>query len=237
MAQAQLSNQTQKTASNSMVKPLTTGSSVILTVVSNWLMGDRVLAFAAMHYFDFAYISHGKGTVRKAYLRESGLSDLRKEIVTILTTLESAYEILEDLKQEMHIEEPNAGIAFLRPAIDKSGWAVKVREAEHMENQDQVDFRAVYIIVKKGFAENVISAGERVGTRGATVIPARGEAQEGKIPGLLIADDKEVILVITNKEKSIALLNEIEDDAELMQAGQAKVYATEVIDSVGIKYF
>lgn len=235
MAQADSFNQVERHNSNATLKPLIGESPVILTVISNWLMGDRVLAFAGMHNYDFAYISHGKGTVRKAYLREAGLSDLRKEIVTILTTLESAYEILEDLKLEMHIEEPNAGIAFLRPAINKNKW--EIGEAGPMENQEGNDFRAIYIVVKKGFAENVISAGERAGTRGATVIAGRGEAQEGKIPGLLIADDKEVIIVITDKARSIKLLHEIEDDTEIMVAGQARVYATEIIDSVGIHYF
>lgn len=231
------SNQTDPQLINSTRKPITVDSPVILTVVSNWLMGDRVLAFAGMHNYDFAYISQGKGTVRKAYLRETGLTDLRKEIVTILTTQESAYKILEDLKLEMHIEESNAGIAFLRWAIDTNKIDEEVGEVKEMNKEDQIDFRAIYIVVKKGFAENVISAGERAGTRGATVIPARGEAIRGGIPGLMIADDKEVILIITNKEKSIKLVNEIKADTEIMTVGQVKLYATEIIDTVGINYF
>lgn len=220
-----------------MAPPYTGKSPVILTVIANWLMGDRVLAFAGMQHIDFAFISQGKGTVRKAYLREKGLSDLRKEIVTILTTRDSAYKILEDLKTEMHIEEPNSGIAFLSGTVDHAKLKEENKGGGAMENLASVDFRAIYVMVKKGFAENVISAGERAGTRGATVIAARGEAKEGKIPGLLISDDKEVILVITNQEKALKFMSEIEGDQEIMNQGQAKVFVTEILDTVGIQYF
>lgn len=235
-------NQTDIINRDNTVKPILVDSPVVLTVVSNWLMGDRVMAFVGMHDYDFAYISLGKGTVRKAYLRERGLTDLKKEIVTILTTLKSAYEILEDLKLEMHLEEANAGIAFMRRAVEDMEFETEIEEGTgedemEMQTQNQVDFRAIYIVVKKGFAENVISVGERVGTRGATVIPARGEAIRGGITGLKIADDKEVILIITNQEKSISLIREIKEDTELMTAGQVKLYVTEIIDTLGINYF
>lgn len=236
MGQTQRKNQSVQQKTQPMVS---TGGDlpVILTVVANWLMGDRVLAFAGLYPYEFAYITQGKGTVRKASLRESGQTDFRKEIVTILTTLPSAYNILAELKAEMHLEESNAGIAFIRQALATGMPGEETKGGGPMESTDANEFRAIYVIVKKGFAENVISAGERAGTRGATVFAARGEAREGKIPGLLISDDKEVILVITTAEKAQRFLSEIREDTQIMTRGEARLFVTEIIDTVGISFF
>lgn len=237
MAEFQNNRMTEKSASASPQISKDPETPVILTVVANWLMGDRVLAFAGMHFIDFAFVTQATGTVRKVYLREAGLSDLRKEIVTILTTLRKAYEILEDLKIELHLEEAHSGIAFIRRALVSEETGEATGEGRLMGDPDKVEFRAIYVVVKKGFAENVISAGERAGTKGATVIPARGEPKEGRIPGLLLSDDKEVILVITDKDKTTKFLAVISEDQEIMKRGEAKVFVNEIIDTVGITYF
>lgn len=211
------------------------GPQVILSVVANWLTADRVMAFAAMHSAEVCYTCQARGTVRRASLREAGLTDMRKELVTILTEANKAYAILEDLKSELHLEEENAGIAFLRRTALSEHQSK--REVATMQKTSSVEFRAVYVLVNKGFAEDVILAGERAGTRGATVIPARGEARSGDIPGLMIDNDKELILVITSLEKSQRLLGEIQADEVIMGKGQGKVFVVEVIDTLGIKFF
>lgn len=208
---------------------------VILTVIANWLTGDRVKAFAALHSATVCYSCQGTGTVRRARMREQGLSDMRKELVTILAEVDDARAILEDLKTELHLEEENAGIAFLREAVPhKTGIE---REGKTMEKSAQVDFMAVHVLVNKGFAEEVILAGERAGTRGATVLPAKGEARPGDIPGLLIENDKELILIITSRDKARRLLEAIQTDDVLMGQGDAKVFMMEVIDTLGIKFY
>lgn len=210
---------------------------VILTVIANWFMGDRVLAFAAMHDADLSFINPGRGTVRKAIQREIGLSDLRKEIVTILTGRRQACDILEDLKNEMNLEGEHTGIAFLRNAVVYESRDGQTREVERMKRDEGETMRAIYVLVRKGFAENVILAGERAGTRGATVISGRGEAREGKIPGLLIGEEKELILIITSQEKTRSFLEVIRNDAAIRHEGEGKAFVMEVIDSVGINFF
>lgn len=209
---------------------------VILTVIANWPDGDRVLAFAAMHRVDFSFINQGRGTVRKVWVREDGVSDLRKEIVTIATDRSNAYAILEELKVEMHLEADHSGIAFLRRAVDHAADNGHLVEKEK-KAMDSVEFRAIYVVVDKGFAEDVILVGERAGTRGATILPGRGDARTGQIPGMTISNDKELLLIITSKEKSLKFLETVRADETVMTKGKGKVFVMEILDTVGINFY
>ena len=210
---------------------------VILTVIANWLMGDRVLALASLHAYQTAFVSPGRGTVRKAFLRQAGLSDLRKEIVTIVTEEDQAYRILEDLKTEMHLEDEHSGIAFVRRGLEPVELSTAMTPDKEVHEMEQDKLRAIYVVVNKGFAEDVILAGERAGTRGATVIPAHGEAKEEHIKGLKVSADKELILIITSPEKASRFMDIIHQDPAIIEQGQGQAFVMEVVDSVGIKFY
>lgn len=208
---------------------------VMITVIANWLKGDRVLAMAELHRIWYAFVTPGRGTVRMAALRASGVTDPRKEIVTIGTTRSEAYAILEELKSEMNLEAPHAGIAFLRRILtyDVAGSGLQEKEIAVMDTL----LRAVYVVVDKGFAEDVILAGERSGTAGATIIPARGGERPGAIPGMVLAEDREMVLIITSRDKSLRFLETCRQDEVIMKRGRGIVFVMEILDSVGIQFY
>lgn len=208
---------------------------VILTVIANWLQGDRVLALAAFHRIYHAFITPGRGTVRIAALRAAGVTDPRKEIVTLETTRSEAYAILEELKSEMNLEAEQAGIAFLRRTLTYENAASGLKEKE-IAVMD-APLRAIYVVVDKGFAEDVILAGERSGTAGATIIPARGGDRPGAIPGMVLPEDREMVLIITSSDKSLRFLDTCRQDEVIMSRGKGIVFVMEILDSVGIGFY
>ncbi|PKK40181.1 hypothetical protein ABB02_00540 [Clostridiaceae bacterium JG1575] len=227
---------------------------VMLTIIANWLMGDRVLGLASLHTINDAWIYPAKGTVRKSILRTMGLSDYRKDLVTIRTTRQSARRILEDLKAELNLEGPHSGIAWMQAVVDEWPPAGKGKAPKHSlgqneasgtekgelmkeENQQSVAFRAIQVLVRKGYAEDVILVGERSGTQGATVIPVRGKVVEGSVPGMQGRDEEEMVLVITSEEKAKVFIQNLQETPELIAKGRVRLYVTEIMESVGINYY
>ena len=82
-----------------------------------------------------------------------------------------------------------------------------------MDNaQNEKDVKALFIIVNAGFAEGVLDIARQNGSRGATIMNARGEGfQHKSFLGITIDTEKELILSVNEvavAEKVMAAIQE-----------------------------
>lgn len=214
---------------------------VKITVVVNYASGERVSEIANWHKTLSQYVYLAKGTASKAILRQLGISDSRKEIITITAVKPEADLILQDLKNEMHLEDHHMGIAFVREIngiIDDKDR----KESESTMNGTDSDFRALNIIVNKGFAEDIVLELSRLEIKGATIIPSyvynlnTEETDSWRYSGRKIKE-KEIVLVVTQKDKADILLKTLDENQYLKDKAELSALCENVLETVGIHYF
>lgn len=101
-----------------------------------------------------------------------------------------------------------------------------------MSNQYEV----IFVIVNSGFSEEVMSAARECGARGGTVINARGTAKEEaeKAYGIVIEPEKEIVLILVNKDIKEPILHAIYKKVGLNSPGQGIAFCLPVDDVMGL---
>lgn len=92
----------------------------------------------------------------------------------------------------------------------------------------------VVCIINNGYADLVMNAARRTGARGGTTFHARGTGNPDieKFFGISISPDKEVILIVIDKEIKDEVVSAIYKDAGLDTKGQGIVFTLPVDDFV-----
>lgn len=92
----------------------------------------------------------------------------------------------------------------------------------------------VVCIINNGYADLVMNAARRTGARGGTTFHARGTGNPDieKFFGISVSPDKEVILIVIDKEIKDEVVSAIYKDAGLDTKGQGIVFTLPVDDFV-----
>ena len=101
-----------------------------------------------------------------------------------------------------------------------------------MENKYEV----IIAIVNAGFSDDVMSAARDCGAKGGTVINARGTAREEaeKAYGIVIQPDKEMVLILVDKDVKEPILHAIYKRVGLNTPGQGIAFSLPVEDVMGL---
>ena len=93
----------------------------------------------------------------------------------------------------------------------------------------------IVVIVNGGFADLVMEAAKRKGARGGTILHARGTGTKEmeKFFGVIISPEKEIVLILVNKELRDDILKEVYKDAGLDTNGQGIAFSLPVSDVIG----
>ncbi len=94
----------------------------------------------------------------------------------------------------------------------------------------------ILCVVNAGFSESVMDAAREFGARGGTVIHARGtaNAEAEKIFNISIQPEKEVVLILVEKECRDDILHALYQKVGLQSAGQGIAFCLPVEDVVGL---
>ncbi len=103
-----------------------------------------------------------------------------------------------------------------------------------MENK--YTHEAVVCIVNSGFSEAVMDAAKKAGARGGTVVNARGTAgkEAESFFGISVEEEKEIVIILTDKDKRDNILSTIYDEVGLNSAGQGIAFSLPVDGVVGL---
>ena len=97
-------------------------------------------------------------------------------------------------------------------------------------------YNAIYTIVEKGNADDVIEAAEKAGSRGGTVMHARGLGSEEarKVFNMLIEPEKEIVLIISEEAKTKDIVESIRKETGIEEQGKGIIFITNVAQTYGL---
>ena len=188
------------------------------------------------------------GTAHAKTLDLFGLEKTEKSMLMSVVTEPALKTLCKRLSRDMHIDLPDRGVAM---AVCLSGIA-GVRTLEYFtatqektqaesntteEKKMQSDFELIVAIYEKGYTDTVMDAARAAGAGGGTTIRAKGTgAGAQKFFGLTLAEEKEMLFIVSSNEKKKEIMKAIIHDAGPDSKAHALVFSLPVSETAGFRF-
>mgnify|MGYP000969149324 CR=1 FL=1 len=177
----------------------------------------------------------GDGTVANNLLNILGITEIRKEIFITIIDQKTEDLIYEEMSNEFKLDKPNHGIAFSVPLKSCLGIG-EMGTVSNPQKEGVSDLEAIFAIVDKGLSDDVLESAQRAGSTGGTIIHGRGTAVEEteKLFNITIEPEKEIILIISNKDNTDKIVNTINQNLDMEESNKGIIFVLDVSRSLGI---
>lgn len=194
-------------------------------------LGSKAICIAKECGITGGTIILGKGTVKSPILEFLELAENHKEIVLVLSCREKSETFFEKANRHFKLCKNNKGIFFSTPIISILGASNSIGNIENIEEGECDNmYNAIFAIVNRGDAQNVVLAATKAGARGATIINARGSGihETSKIFSIEIEPEKEIVLILVPCKISDEVCKRIESEIELQTPGKGILFVQNV---------
>ena len=170
----------------------------MLVVIVEHNKASKVLHLADEKGVTASVAMLGRGTASRTIFDYLGLNDKKKAVLMLFGKTEEITDLADYLVEKLEMNKPNHGIAYIESAFNVFGTEDNANGSENIKRGENM-YNAIYTIVEKGNADDVIEAAQKGGSRGGTVIHARGSGSEEarKVFNMLIEPEKEIVLIIS----------------------------------------
>ena len=209
----------------------------LIWVIVNFGKGSKVMHAAKKCGVTGGTIILAKGTANDKFADFLGLSDIRKEIVLMVSNKKMTRSALDRLDKKFNFKKPNHGIAFTTGVSEVIGSVgCKATEADREEGGEEAMHCAITAVVDKGKAEDVIDAATAAGSRGGTIINARGSGihETSKLFFMDVEPEKEIVMILSEKKDSEAIISSIREKLDIEQPGKGIIFVQEVSKVYGL---
>lgn len=195
----------------------------------------------------FQYIFHGQGTATSEVMDMLGLDGVDKNILMAMLSKPFADEMLKKLRKKLHLGMPNTGIAFTLLMSGSSGHLVQLMEGLEPEEKKRLlerneadmtenAYSMIMAIVNQGFSEEVMNAARPRGASGGTVFHSRriGNEEAMKFWKISVQEEREVVLILAQKEDKLAIMQEIGKQCGMKSKAQGIVMSLPVDGIAGL---
>ena len=201
---------------------------------------DRVIKLFKKYNITNSCSINAKGTASNSLLSYFGLDEVKKNVV--LTIIPEIYEgkIMYYLHNKLSLYKPGNGICFSLKLTSASRYLssmyenIKSREDYIMENEKK--YELIVLIVSEGYSEVAMDAAKRVGANGGTLIHGLGlgSSEATKFLGITIEPEKDVVLVLTEKDEKRKVMEEMTREVGLSHEGRGICFSIPVDNVVGL---
>lgn len=209
----------------------------LIYVIVNDGIGTQITHFAKRFGVTGGTELMAKGTISNKILDYLGISDMRKEIVLMMAEEKVAAVVLEKLNAHFKFHKPNHGIAFTTTVCGALGNRVcRSEKIVEESGEERAMYHLITTIVEKGKAEFVIEAANKAGSKGGTIINARGSGlhETSKLFAMDIEPEKEIVLILSEKPNTEKIVTAIRSALKIDEPGNGIIYIQEVNKTFGL---
>ena len=97
-------------------------------------------------------------------------------------------------------------------------------------------YQIIMAIVNRGMAEEVIEAAEAAGSKGGTIMNARGAGvrETKKVFNIEIEPEKEMVMILSKKDITEKIVSSIREKLEIDKPGNGIIFVQDVNKTYGI---
>lgn len=209
----------------------------LICIIAKYGSGSKLLHAAKKCGVHGGTILLGRGTVNNRICKFLGLSDERKEVVLMVADTATADCALEKLNKDCELDKPDHGIAFTTSICATFGTRNYVFDnIKELRSVDNTMYHAITIIVDKGKAEEVIDAASKAGSKGGTIINARGSGihETSKLFSMEIEPEKELVIILSEVAMTEKIVSSIKEELKIDEPGNGIIYVQNVNKTYGI---
>lgn len=183
-----------------------------------------------------------EGTAGKKLLDLLGLEETEKALYYVMTTRPRAKRLMTAMIHELGLEIPGHGVVFTVPmgsiggasSLDYFTHGQNIILGEVKEMPNQYLYELIIAIANRGHVDTVMDAARSAGAMGGTVLHAKGTNPfgENKFFGMSIADEKEMIMILTATNQKTTIMRAIMDQAGVHSPAHTVMF-TLPVESVG----
>lgn len=207
----------------------------MLVVIVEHNKASKVLHLADEKGVTASVAMLGRGTASRTIFDYLGLNDKKKAVLMLFGKTEEIIDLADYLVEKLEMDKPNHGIAYIESAFNVFGTEDNINGSENIKRGENM-YNAIYTIVEKGNADDVIEAAQKAGSRGGTVMHARGSGSEEarKVFNMLIEPEKEIVLIISEEAKTKDIVESIRKETGIEEQGKGIIFITNVAQTYGL---
>lgn len=97
-------------------------------------------------------------------------------------------------------------------------------------------YQMIITIVDRGKAEDVIDAAKLAGSKGGTIINARGSGihETNKIFNMEIEPEKEMVYILSNSDSTESIVSSIREEVEIDKPGKGVIFVQNINEVYGM---
>ncbi len=206
-------------------------------IIVDFGKGSKIMQTAKKHGISGGTVILGKGTIKNRLLEMLAINDIRKEIVIMVSNKDTVSQVIEQLAHKFKFTKPNQGIAFTT-SVGRVIGARSCKSAQLNEGRGAEEnmYHAITVIVEKGNAGDVIDAATEAGSKGGTIINARGSGihETSKLFSMNIEPEKEMVLILSKKESTDAIVSSIQKKLKIDEPGNGVIFIQDVNKTYGL---
>ena len=198
----------------------------------------------------FHFICQGRGTASSEVLDLLGIGSSEKAVVICLEQNLMVPILIKRISKTLALNNPGAGIAFTVPLsginkpmlqVFKDSIHKNISDEEKKESKDgkemnQKKHDLIVIVTNQGYSDELMACAKEAGASGGTVINARGLIHQGPVKffGITVQEEKEIILILTNRNKQVPIMQAISQNFGLASKARSIVFSVPAENITGL---
>jgi len=186
----------------------------------------------------FHLISRARGTASSEILNLLGIGASDKALVTCLEQAAKVPLLLKEVRRNLNIHHPGAGIAFTVSLSGINSPVLRIFKQPDNEKPSGHDtphkgeptHSLIMSVVNRGYSDDVMNTARKAGATGGTVVNARCQTGEGTVKffGISVQDERELIIILTKRDKTINIMQAVSEAHGLSSKAQGAVFSLPV---------
>ena len=220
------------------------GGLYMMAVITNRNMKDRFKSFFEENGQAVFFETPGRGTASSEVLDYFGLEATEKMVYLAIVTDNMWKKLKRGLIVRLQIDVPGTGIAFTVPLSSiggKKALQYLIQDQEYVKEEESelkgTKYELLIAIANQGSIDAVMDAARSANAGGGTVIHAKGTGTEGarKFLGVSVAEEKEMIFIVTRTEEKNKTMMAIMEKTGLGSKEKTVIFSLPVTDTAGLR--
>ena len=220
------------------------GGLYMMAVITNRNMKERFKNFFEENGQTVYFETPGRGTASSEVLDYFGLEATEKMVYLAVVTDNMWKRLKRELIVRLQIDVPGTGIAFTVPLSSiggKKALQYLIQDQEYVKEEESelkgTKYELLIAIANQGSIDTVMDAARSANAGGGTVIHAKGTGTEGarKFLGVSVAEEKEMIFIVTRTEEKNKIMKAIMEKTGLGSKEKTVIFSLPVTDTAGLR--
>ena len=220
------------------------GGLYMMAVITNRNMKDGFKSFFEENGQAVFFETPGRGTASSEVLDYFGLEATEKMVYLAIVTDNMWKKLKRGLIVRLQIDVPGTGIAFTVPLSSiggKKALQYLIQDQEYVKEEESelkgTKYELLIAIANQGSIDAVMDAARSANAGGGTVIHAKGTGTEGarKFLGVSVAEEKEMIFIVTRTEEKNKIMKAIMEKTGLGSKEKTVIFSLPVTDTAGLR--